>query len=689
MTFGHDLETATSRIGIDIGGTFTDVAIVDSDGKLRLGKHLTTHGAEGEGVLAALRGTAFDLSNRGTIVAHGTTLVINALLERKGARVGFVTTKGFADVLDIGRGNRAESYNVRYRRDPPLVPRELRFEVDERVRADGEVTRFPSPAELDALAAGLRHAGVESVAIGFLNAYTEPANEERVAAHLREALPGIPITLSSAMSRQWREYERFTTATANAYVAPVIKTYLSDMLDDLGEDGYNGRFVVLDSSGGAMTVGFASRFPVYVIESGPVAGVIGARRLAAEQGIENLIVFDMGGTTSKVSLVEDGEYATVDQYWVGGRGRGVPLQVSTVDVIEVSVGGGSIAWIDEAGRLRVGPQSAGSKPGPACYGSGGTAPTVADANLYCGRLDPEHFVGSLKLDRDAAAEVIEQLAAELEMPPLRLALGIIRLAHLQIAAAVRRQTLERGRDPRDFTLLAVGGAGPMHGCEVAAEAGIARVLVPPFPGHYSALGMLAANLRAARRVVVPGLLSEVRSDEVRRTIETIAAELADELRGDDSDAEVVFRYWLAMRYKGQDYTVRIPASEPGTKVPADLAVVFRAAFEAEYVRRYGRRDETSEIELVEIEVAGERALPEIRRAEHEFLDGDVGQISASWETTTDPVLAEVVPRGFLRPGKSVEGPAVIYEQGSTIVVPPGAVAAVIDGRTLSIDVSAL
>jgi N-methylhydantoinase A len=413
--------------------------------------------------------------------------------------------------------------------------------------------------------------------------------------------------------------------------------------------------------------------------------VIGARELAASLGIENLVVFDMGGTTSKVSLVEDGDYATVDQYWIGGSARGFPLQVNTVDVIELPVGGGSIAWLDEAGRLRVGPRSAGSQPGPACYGLGGTNPTVTDANLYCGRLDKDHFVGTLKLDAAAGAAAIERLAAQAGMTPMRLALGILKLANLQIAAGIRRQTLERGRDPREFAMLAIGGAGPMHGCEAAMEADLREVLVPLYPGHYSAFGMLSANLRLDRREVMLGLLSKVNAAAMNQTLERIGGELATELQGGTGGTfGIHVRHSLAIRYRGQDHSVKIDAPYEGRHVPDDVAGQFRKAFEQEYVRRYGHLDPKSEVEVVELEVIAERELPRVVASHTGGAEGTTGKIETLWENSEERVISAVVPRGTLVVGDRLKGPAVVYEEGSTTVLPPGANLEVVQGGTLRV-----
>jgi N-methylhydantoinase A len=675
------------RIGVDIGGTFTDVAAVDAEGRLHIGKRLTTHGQEADGVIAAVGDTSLDLSAEDLIVAHGTTLIINAVLERRGSKAALVTTEGFADVLDIARSTRTEGFTLRYRRNPPLIPRESRFEIRERTHASGEVAHQPTPDELTQLVEQLREAGVEAVAVAFLNSYVEPANELAVAEAIRRELD-IPVTTSSELSRQWREYERFSTAAANAYVAPVAARYLHRLVEGLAADGFNGQFVILDSSGGAMTTDVARRFPVRAVESGPVAGVIGARSLAESLGLRNLVVFDMGGTTSKVALVEAGDYATTDLYWIGGRERGFPLQVNSVDVIEVPVGGGSIAWFDSDGRLRVGPKSAGSQPGPACYGLGGLQPTVTDANLFCGRMDKEHFVGEVELDTDAAAAAIGRLAVEAGIEPERLALGIIQLANMQIAGAVRRQTLERGRDPAEFALLATGGAGPVHGCEVAVEAGIRDALIPRYAGHYSALGMLRANLRLDRREIMLGLLADLDIRELEKVIDRVSGDLAEQLRFQAPPAAIDVRYSLGLRYHGQEHIVRIPAGI-GTTVPPTLSKDVREAFEIEYIRRYGHLDPHSAIEVVEVEVMAERPLPPVITREVRDGAGSRDEIQSRWRQGEPPVRTAALSRGTLSEGDSLEGPAVIYEEGSTAVIPPGAFATIVGDSTIRVDLSQL
>jgi N-methylhydantoinase A len=680
-----------TRIGVDIGGTFTDVAAIDREGELHIGKRLTTHGAEHDAVIGAVSDTGVALSDPLTILAHGTTLVINSLIERKGARVGLVTTEGFSDVLGLARGSRPEIFNLFYRRDTPLVPSSRRFEIAERVSASGEILRKPTLEQLSELAEKLRGTKVESVAVAFLNSYVQPENEAYVADYLRKALPGVGVTISSDLSREWREWERVSTAVANAYVFPVLDRYVRRLLDGLSNRGFAGEFIILDSNGGALHIDAARRFPIRAVESGPVAGVIGARDLGDRLSITNIVTFDMGGTTAKTCLIESGRYASIGLYWIGGYERGLPLQVNTIDIVEVGAGGGSIAWLDEAGGLRVGPRSAGAQPGPACYALGGTEPTVTDANLFCGRIDKDHFVGALRLDVSAGAVAIERLAAAANLPTHRLALGILKLANLSMAAAVRKQTLERGRDPRDFTLVAFGGAGPMHACEVAAEVGIRQVLIPPFPGHFSAIGMLGANLRLDRREVLHGRLRKLNPDLLSKTLDRITSELAAELSfgGRTLAGAVRFTYSLALRYEGQDHTLLASHPSGGTDVPPNISDVLREAFEHEYLLRYGHLDEMSEIEMVELEVVAERILARTAPVHTRRSDGALTKIQSYFDLSGKAVTSSVIARGRLEIGTNFDGPLIIYEEGATSVIPPGAKGNVTEGGSLLVDVTDL
>jgi N-methylhydantoinase A len=661
---------SAARIGVDVGGTFTDVAAVGEDGVLRIGKQLTSVGDESEAIVKAAAESGVPLTGPGVILAHGTTLVINALLERRGARVALVATRGFADILELGYGSRPETFNAKYSRDAPLVPTELRFEISERVTGAGEVIERPSGTELDRLAREVAAADPKAIAVAFLNAHVDPANETLVADYLARRFPAIPVTWSSAISQRSKEYERFATSAANAHVLPVVKNYLGALTDSLESGGFTGEFVVLDSNGGALDVDLAARFPVRIIESGPVAGVVAARELAVELGVENVVTFDMGGTTAKSSVIENGEFPSTDVYWVGQYARGYPLQIPSVDIVEVGAGGGSIAWLDEGDRLRLGPRSASSWPGPACYGRGGTEPTVTDANLFCGRLPNDHFPDGLQMDREAASRAISRLAGRVGMPPVRLALGMLRLADISMAAAVRRQTLERGRDPRDFLLVASGGAGPMHACAVAAEVGIGEVLVPIHPGHFSAIGMLQADLRfeRTRRILRP--LASLDRAAFGSAVDELSHGVGKLLTASGTLDDVVFSYRVTLRYEGQFHSLSI-ALPSGKDGHGDIEAV-QALFEKEYARRYGDYDRQTEIELVELQVQGARRLARPRiEPERGTADRTDAVIFAYFGLDEEPVPTSVVQRSAVLPGDALKGPCVVCETGATTVVPPG------------------
>lgn len=676
----------TTRMGVDIGGTFTDTAAVDAQGRLHVGKTLTTPRREEEGIVNSIAASNVELGDVGILV-HGTTLVINSLVERRGAKVALVTSKGFRDVYLMGLSNRPDSFNVFYQRDEPLVPRHLIYEVDERVAASGEIVRSISEDDLAQLAAQLKSAEVEAVAVAFMNSYAFPGHEEQAAAKLAEALPGIYVTTSSAISQVWREYERFSTAVANAYVGPVIDRYISAIENALTSKGFDGSFVVLDSNGGGLSVPSVKKFPIRLLESGPVGGVLGVRDLTKELGIDHAVTFDMGGTTAKGSLVEYGRFDSIELSWPVGYNTGFPVQAPSVDIIEVGAGGGSIAWADDSGRLRVGPRSAGAEPGPACYGNGGTQLTVTDANLYCGRLQPDFFLGSINIYPELAVEAVERLAKDLDMEPDRLALGVLRLANLSMADVVRQQTVMKGRDPREHTLFGFGGAGPLHSCEVAMEVGIPRVIIPTSPGHFSALGMLQADTSFDRAAVLNEPLEGFDFDGVNARLNAIGEELTEMLSASKAGAsELIFDYALALRYQGQEHTLRVPSARKELRVVSEDLKHFREGFEAEHRARYRHDHPDSSIEVVAAYVNARRPLPRVQIA---APDKDTSKATAkrSVRFASGEADTSFVYRHGLDLGDKVNGPAVIYEEGSNIVVPPDAVAEVIQDGHLSIDLT--
>ena len=487
-------------VAIDIGGTFTDLVAFDHEAdKVIYTKSPTTYGNFVEGILDCFRKA--NIAPEDTLlINHGTTLVINSLIQRLGGRTALITTRGFRDVLEIARGNRPDPLDLYYQRDEPLIPRDMRFEVNERMDSTGKIIRALNADELGKLAERIRKEKVEAVAVFFLNSYANPFHEEEAAAMLKRLLPGVFVTCSTELSREWYEYERTSTVAANAYVGPQVNSYIRALENDLKSKNFDGTIYMMGSNGGVLSVERTCRQPIALVESGPIGGCIGAGVYAQALGFDNVISFDMGGTTAKCTLVEEGRFSVDSVYYASGYVQGFPIKSPVINIVEVGSGGGSIGWVDAQNRLHVGPRSAGSNPGPACYGRGGTEPTVTDANLVLGRLNAENFLGGeLKLDSGHARQALATLAAPLgyagAQGEVELAAGILAIATVVMAGAVRKISVEHGRDPRDFVLFSYGGGGPLHACALAHELSIPVVVIPPEPGNFSAIGMLLADAR--------------------------------------------------------------------------------------------------------------------------------------------------------------------------------------------------
>jgi len=666
------------RVAADIGGTFTDVAAFDQlHGRLLLGKTLTTPGHLVDGILEGLRKTGLSLE-QAHLFLHGSTVAINTMLERSGARTALVTTRGFRDIYEIGRINRPDSFNLRHRKHSPLVERDLRFELGERLLADGSVLEPLDETELADLAARLSSLQLEAVAVLFLHSYRNPAHERRVREVLQQALPGVFVSISSDLSQEYREYERTSTVVANAYIGPRVAQYLGQIEGTLKQSQFAGQFLVVQSTGGLYSLGEARSDCVRMMESGPAAGVIGTQALCEAMGLSHAIAFDMGGTTAKAGVVRDGQALVANSVMIGGYLTGLPLLTPMIDIHEVGTGGGSIASLSATGALRVGPRSAGATPGPVCYGLGGTEPTVTDANLLLGRLDPKHFLGGeMALDKAAAQRAMKARIAD----PLRLsvtaaAMGILRIAAASMSHAVKGVTTDRGLDPGAFpNLFAYGGAGPLHATMVARELALPRVIIPRAPGHFSAFGMLLADFR---KDVVRTQFTSLAQTSVRQLslwfneIETQArASLkASQLRA----RKVVVQRFLDMRYVGQEHavTVEIPAS---AFVGSSKSLI-KQAFDEAHRERYGRGSPSEPAEIVSIRSvltgvlkkplleqipAGSRTPPRSawvgeRRA---YFSG------AGWLAT--PVWR----REELKAGNVIRGAALIEEHASTTVLQPG------------------
>jgi len=663
-------------IAIDIGGTFTDLVACDVDtGKVAYTKSPTTYNRLGDAIFDCIRKAALDARDA-SFVKHGTTLVINALLQRTGARTALVTTKGFRDVLEVGRGNRTQPFNLRFHRVPPLIPRELRLELDERIEGSGRVRTPLAADQLSALAQTLRSLEVEALAISFLNSYLTPEHEQQAAAELRRLLPDVFISTGTELTREWYEFERTATVAANAYVGPQVRKYIAEFDDGLRHAGFKGSLLLMGSHGGVISAERGCREPITLVESGPVGGCIGAARYGQMLGIDNLVAFDMGGTTSKCAMIERGRYAVESIYHIGGLDNGFPIRGNVIDILEVGVGGGSIAWLDGHQRLNVGPRSAGSMPGPACYGRGGQEPTVTDANLLLGRLDPDNFLaGEMTLDRNLGRQAMtRRLAATLgyhgDDADVLAAKGVLTIANLVMSSIIKKVSIARGYDPREFALFCYGGGGPLHGIELARALKIPRVIVPPEPGNFSALGMLLADPRLdmARTFIVK--LDDERLPKVEGVFKELEAEGRSALKREFGEGPVTIEREAEMRYKGQQHSIKIKIAEDD-----DVARV-RARFDQEYLRRYGHANATAEVQIVVLHSLATLHMkqPEIARLARANGAGKTAELEVRpvYFLDEDRFLpTRIYDRYALGSGFTGTGPALIVEYGSSTLIGPG------------------
>lgn len=663
----------TYTVAVDIGGTFTDLVAYDhASHRVHYTKSPTTYGNFVEGILDCFAKGKLAPDDT-EIVNHGTTLVINALIQRRGANAALVTTKGFRDVLEIARGNRSDPFDLNYRRDPPLIPRKLRFEVDERIASSGEAVRPLDVEGLTALAGTLKAAGVEAIAVFFMNSYANPAHEVQAAEILKGLLPGVYVSCSTELTREWYEYERTSTVAANVFVGPIVDTYVRRLEGDLKSKGFEGSLFMMGSNGGLLSVERTCNQPIALVESGPIGGCIGAGAYAQALGFQNVVAFDMGGTTAKCAIVENGRFSVESVYYAGGYVKGFPIKSPVIDIVEVGSGGGSIAWLDGQKRLYVGPQSAGSTPGPACYGRGGTEPTVTDANLLLGRLNPDHFLGGeLTLDKDAAFKAVhDKIAAPLgygdEAGVIKMAEGIIAIATVIMAGAIRKVSVERGLDPRDFVMFCYGGGGPLHASRLAQELSIPTVIIPPEPGNFSAVGMLLADARLDLAKTFVGELSDDLIASADTAFKEMEQEAATVLTREFGPHDLIYQRFAEMRYKGQRHNIKIPVSGL-----VDASSI-RTAFERDYKRRYGHADAKAkaEFQAVHLSVFAPLQCPEISRLPRPPVASQkVGRRNVYFSEAGGMIEAVVYERDTLAPGFAASGPAVIEEYGSTTIVGP-------------------
>jgi N-methylhydantoinase A len=669
------------RLAVDIGGTFTDLVGVDREsGHLVPAKVPTTPGRLEDGVIDAIGHSGIGPTEVGGFV-HGTTAVINAITERNGAPTALITTLGFRDVLEIGRANRPDLYNLSYAKPRPFVPRRLRFEVTERITHRGEVLVPLAEDEVEALAAVLRDVGVEAVAVCFLHAWTNPDHERRCTELLGKLLPDVEVVASHVVSAQWREYERSSTAVLAAYVKPVVARYLGRLTTRLRHAGLSGPLYAMRSSGGVSSFERALASPISLLESGPVAGVTAAAELGRRLGASDVLSLDIGGTTAKTSAVRGGQPKIDTMHHIARTPifAGYPVQVPVVEVMEIGAGGGSIAWIDAADGLHVGPASAGAEPGPACYGHGGSEPTVTDANLVAGRLDPEYFLGgAMRLDVEAAVDALRRLGERLGVDASGAARGILRYAVAQMAHAMRLVTIRRGLDPRDFTFVAYGGAGPLHAALLARELEIRRTVIPPAPGHFSALGMLLGDFGAdAVRTHVGPLESAI----LAPLFDLLEGEAAAEIEEEAGAREV--RRFAQLRYVGQEHALEVPLREGA--VDADLLEVLRNDFDRASEEAYAFRL-PAPVEVVGIRVSVSAPAEHVSWAmPRSDLRPTLRPRDVDLDQHGGVQRAEVVERSALDPAKRLVGPCVVEEPAATTIVLPGQTVAVDDLGNLVIE----
>jgi N-methylhydantoinase A len=667
------------RIAVDIGGTFTDLVTQDDNGRLFVSKVLTTPNDHSEGVMNAIAKAGVDPRDT-ALFLHGSTIAINTVIERKGVKTALITTCGFRDVYEIGRSNRPDAYNLFFERPVPLVPRSLRREVSERMTARGEIHTPLDREEAADVVTELMKAGVQSIAVCLLHSYANPLHEEALGEIIASIAPETYVTLSHHILREYREYERTSTTAVNAYVGPVVARYLGSLRDHLRQQGFDGEVLVMQSGGGVMSLPTAVQMPVRMMESGPVAGVIGSARVADTLGYPQSICFDMGGTTAKTSLIQNGNAQIANHYYIGGYNTGHPVMLPVVDIVEVGSGGGSIAWIDAAGGLKVGPISSGAEPGPACYGRGGSQPTVTDANLVLGLLGEDSFLGGeMRLDRAAAVAAVQKHVAQpLEMSVEQAAVAILRIANAHMALALRAVSVERGRDPRDFCLVASGGAGPLHGCTLARELKIPTVIVPRLPGQFSAWGMLTCDLRQDYVQTLVRDYGAVNPAEIQAALTMLIndglAALGQEEKAKLSPAAVDCR--LDLRYRGQEYTVTVPLS--GTTFSAEDHAPVAEHFHQLHGLLYGHSAPEEALELVSVRVTVHRGIEKNRS----IIAGASAWFEGCGSATPYAhrrvymgewqgfVTTPVYRRAELGPGTKFNGPAIIEEPASTTVVLP-------------------
>ena len=684
------------RLGVDIGGTFTD-AVLEANGQRYSTKVLTTYGAPEDAILESMgqvcrkAGIQPDAIEQ---IIHGTTLATNALIERRGAKTAFITTKGFRDVIEMRTESRFEQYDLNLKLPDPLLPRNRRYVVEERISASGDVLIELDVAGCEALAKKLAKANYESIAIGLLHSYVNDSHEKQIADIFRQHMPSVLISLSSSVSPQMREYERFNTTIANAYIQPLMKAYLDRLKGRLQAAGADCPVFLMHSGGGIISLESAAAFPVRLVESGPAGGAIFAAEIAGRHQLDKVLSFDMGGTTAKICLIQNHTPKTARVFEVARsyrfkKGSGMPISIPVIDMVEIGAGGGSLAHVDQLRQIRVGPESAGSEPGPACYGRGGEQPAVTDADLIMGKLDPDNFAGgSIQLETGKSAAALNaHIGQILDMDATEAAWGLAEVVDENMANAARVHAIENGEDLSEYTMIAFGGAAPLHAARLCEKLGIARCLVPTGAGVGSAIGFLCApfSFEANRSVFMP--MRAFDAEQIKALFAEMEAEAAGFVRSCDGQADIALEYKIYMRYAGQGWEIAVPISAADASQPE--ASRFLARFEEDYKRLFGRTVQGMEAEITVWSVNAFTPTAKPERVQDVAAKTPVE--SQQSRPCFDPALGQAVPaqiiaRDMLATGSLVDGPALIVEDETTIVLPASRQATAASDGTIDIRV---
>ncbi|MDG1376261.1 MAG: hydantoinase/oxoprolinase family protein [Yoonia sp.] len=673
------MKTSSIRLGVDIGGTFTDV-VLEKGGTSFSTKVLTTYAApenaiiDGMGQVCAKAGITPAQIDQ---IIHGTTLATNALIERRGAKTAFITTAGFRDVIEMRTESRFEQYDLNLTLPEPLLARQMRYTVSERVDAKGNILIPLDRAEVEAVVATIKTAGYESVAVGLLHSYLNDTHEKMVRDVLAEMMPAAMVSISSEVSPQMREYERFNTVVANAYIKPLMKSYLSRLEGRLRDEGADCPIFLMHSGGGIISLESAADFPVRLVESGPAGGAVFAANIAARYGLDKVLSFDMGGTTAKICLIKNQTPKTSRVFEVARtyrfkKGSGMPISIPVIDMVEIGAGGGSLAHVDAMRQIRVGPESAGSEPGPACYGRGGDKPAVTDADLILGKLDPDNFAGgTIKLDKTGSNKaLLTVLGDTLDMDAQTAAFGLAEVVDENMANAARVHAVENGEDLSEYTMIAFGGAAPLHAGRLCEKLGVDRLLVPTGAGVGSAIGFLRApfSFEANRSVYMK--LSNFQPDVIKSLLSDLQTEAKGFVRTCDAASDILSEFKVYMRYTGQGWEIPIALTEAQAMTPN--AATFQQLFETDYAKLFGRTVTGMDIEITVWSVNATTPPEKVARIVT-AATGNPAQSTASRDIFDaglgHPTPAQIVQRGDMQTGQTVQGPAIITEDETTIILP--------------------